>query len=75
MIRDLVEAMNNHPTFSLVVKESNNYFRGLTYEFMENYIAANDKAERIMDEFNALRYGGTSLRIKEICGEQRGRVK
>ena len=57
--RDLLEAMNNHPTFAVKVRETNNYYRGLTYEFMENYIAANDYNGKIMDDFNELRYANT----------------
>ena len=55
------QVRKDYPDFAIVVKTVRNkadHFKGLTYDFMEKYIASHDDAEARMAEFNDLR--GTS---------------
>ena len=55
---ELREYMNIYPTFTIDIKapaKRKVEFRGLTYEYMKNYIKKNDDEDgKIMAEFNAL---------------------
>lgn len=54
----LQQVRQDYPTFAIVVKTVRNkadHFKGLTYDFMEKYIASHDDAEARMAEFNDLR--------------------
>jgi hypothetical protein len=55
------QVRKDYPDFTIVVKTVRtkaDHFKGLTYDFMEKYIASHDDAEARMAEFNDLR--GTS---------------
>ena len=55
------QVRKDYPSFTVVVKTVRtkaDHFKGLTYDFMEKYIASHDDAEARMAEFNDLR--GTS---------------
>ena len=60
---DAYEAMQkviqDNPGFRVVVKKAPkikaNHYKGLTYDFMEKYIASHDDAEARMATFNSLR--------------------
>ena len=65
----LQEARRDYPTYKEVVKtstaKSKESFKGLTYKYMEKYIAAHDNEDKtIMAEFEMLR--GTSAEAKEM---------
>ena len=52
------KVLQDNPGFRVVVKASKvkaDLFKGLTYEFMEKYIASHDDAEARMAEFDDLR--------------------
>lgn len=55
----LQEARKDYPTYKVAVKtstaKSKESFKGLTYEYMEKYIAARDENKSIMAEFEMLR--------------------
>jgi len=70
--RDLQAARRDNPTYKVVVKtgtsKSKESFKGLTYDYMERYIAAHDDENKtIMAEFEMLR--GTSEEAKEALAE------
>ena len=57
---ELAEKVAHHPNFKLVVKEQKKHnskpkrtYDGLTFEFMEKYIAIQDDAKRAMREYEA----------------------
>lgn len=53
----LKEARNDFPTFKVVTNKTaskSNGFKGLTLEYMENYIKGHDTDNEIMSEFNIL---------------------
>jgi len=54
---ELKDAKADFPTFRVVAKASsrNKTFKGLTFDFMETYIAAHDDAERRMETFNDMK--------------------
>lgn len=56
---DLMAARRDFPNYKVVVKSSSarkkDSFKGLTYNFMEQYINAHDNAEANLASFNALR--------------------
>lgn len=56
----LQAARSDYPTYSVVtrtIKKNKNKesYRGLTYEYMENYIAAHANAKEVMEEYKELR--------------------
>ena len=54
----LQQVRKDYPTFTIVVKTVRakaDRFKGLTYDFMEKYIASHDNADERMAEFNDLR--------------------
>ena len=54
----LQKARKENPDFAVVVKSARtkvDHFKGLTYDFMEKYIASHDNADERMAEFNDLR--------------------
>lgn len=54
----LMQARKDHPDYRVVVKsaaKSHEHFKGLTYEFMEKYIASHDDDGENMAMFNDLR--------------------
>ena len=58
--KTLKEIMMIHPTYSLVKREirknpQKESYRGLTYEYMQNYIASHDNAEKRLAIYNELR--------------------
>ena len=58
--KTLKEIMTVHPTYSLVKREirknpQKESYRGLTYEYMQNYIASHDNAENRLAIYNELR--------------------
>ena len=68
----LQEARKDYPAYKAVVKASTakgkESFKGLTYEYMEKYIAAHDDEDKtIMAEFEMLR--ATSDEAKEALAE------
>lgn len=76
----LQEARKDYPAYKVVVKASTSKgkerFKGLTYEYMEKYIAAHDDENKTkMTEFEMLR--GTSKEAKEMSAAARpyGEVK
>lgn len=68
---DLRQAMNDNPNYKVVVnkrKSASTSYKGLTYDFMENYIKAHDDENgTTMAEFNSLR--ATSEEAKAIGAE------
>lgn len=69
--KTLQEARKDYPTYKVVVKssasKSKESFKGLTYEYMEKYIAAHDEDKSIMAEYEMLR--ATSDEAKEALAE------
>ena len=67
----LRQARNDNPNFRVVVikrKTSSNALKGLTYEYMENYINAHDdESKSIIAEFNDLR--AKSEDAKAACAD------
>lgn len=68
----LQEARKDYPTYKIIVKtsttKSKESFKGLTYEYMEKYIAAHDDENKaIMAEYEMLR--ATSDEAKEALAE------
>ena len=66
----LRQAMNDNPNFKVIInkrKTAATSFKGLTYDFMENYIKAHDDDGSTMAEFNNLR--ATSDEAKAISAE------
>ena len=54
----LLQARKDHPGYRVVVKsvaKSRDHFKGLTYDFMERYIASHDNDGKNMEMFNDLR--------------------
>ena len=54
----LQQVRKDYPSFTVVVKTVRtkaDHFKGLTYDFMEKYIASHDDADARMKEFNDLR--------------------
>ena len=54
-------AINDLPDFQVVVKEPiihRTYTKGLTYEFMTQYISQSDVDGSLMEEFQAMRWHG-----------------
>ena len=53
--RDLLEARRDYPSFKVIIvakKTARPKYKGLTYEYMENYIATHDNdAKSIMSQF------------------------
>ena len=73
----LQQVRKDYPDFAIVVKTVRtkaDHFKGLTYDFMEKYIASHDDAEARMAEFNDLRatsdeaqaFGAEALSYGEI---------
>lgn len=64
----LQEARKDYPTYKVVTKtsasKSKESFKGLTYEYMEKYIATHDGEKTIMAEYKMLR--GISAEAKEM---------
>lgn len=70
--RELRAARNDFPGFKVVIKQTaakkNDHFKGLTYEYMERYIAAHDDdAKSTMKKFLDLR--GVSDEAREALAE------
>ncbi len=64
----LREARNDNPNFRVVVikrKTASSSFKGLTFEYMEKYIASHDEDGSIMAEYKDLR--GKSAAALEAC--------
>ena len=61
-------AMSDLPDFTVTVKMTlkprRTYMKGLTYEFMEAFIALNDEDGSIMQDFQCLRQGCSYAEIK-----------
>ena len=56
--KDLQAARADYPTYKVVTKaapKKKDSFKGLNYEYMENYIKTHNNAEEIMNKYNALR--------------------
>ena len=56
----LQEARRDYPSYQVILrsikkKEDKESYRGLTYQYMENYIATHANAARIMEEYKELR--------------------
>ncbi len=72
----MVKVLQDNPGFRVVVKKAPkaDRYKGLTYDFMEKYIASHDDAEARMAEFNDLRatsdeavaFGAEALSYGEI---------
>ena len=69
---ELATKVAKHPDFELVIKEQKKRiskpkktYDGLTFEFMEQYIAIHDDAERVMREFKAAKntYKGLKMSV------------
>ena len=69
---ELATKVAKHPNFKLVVKEQKKHiskpkkvYDGLTFEFMEQYIAVHDDAESVMREFKAVKntYKGLKMSV------------
>lgn len=76
--QELRKARNDFPDFKVVVKrpatKKNDHFKGLTYEYMERYIAAHDDdAKSTMKKFLDLR--GESDEAKEALAESRSYIE
>lgn len=66
----LKDVQNDNPGFTIEIKGAKNKreaFKGLTYEYMEKYIAAKDKDGTIMAEYEMLR--GISKEAKALLVE------
>ncbi len=60
----LRSAINDLPDFKVVIKETvanRTYTKGLTYEFMKQYISKRDEDGSLMEEFQAMRWRGYSI--------------
>ena len=71
------QVRKDYPSFTIVVKTVRtkaDHFKGLTYDFMEKYIASHDDADKRLAEFNDLRgksdeallFGAEALSYGEI---------
>lgn len=69
---ELATKVAKHPAFELVIKEQKKrinkpkkVYDGLTFEFMEQYIAIHDGAESVMREFKAVKntYKGLKMSV------------
>ena len=62
---ELKAARSEFPTFKVVTnttsRKSKDSFKGLTYEFMENYIKSRSNSEDIIQEYNNMREIGKSV--------------
>ena len=61
-------AMHDLPDFEVVIKVTakprRTYMKGMTYEFMESFIARNDEDGSIMRDFEILRQGCSYFDVK-----------
>ena len=66
--RSLRAVMHDLPSFEVVVKATarprRTYTKGLTYEYMESFIARNDEDGSIMRDFEILRQGCSYFDVK-----------
>ena len=67
---ELATKVAKHPDFKLVVKEQKKHiskpkkvYDGLTFEFMEQYIAIKDDAERVMRVYEAVKNTSKSMKM------------
>lgn len=67
---ELATKVVKHPDFKLVVKEQKKHiskpkkvYDGLTFEFMEQYIAIKDDAERVMRVYEAVKNTSKSMKM------------
>lgn len=67
---ELATKVAKHPTFELVIKEQKKrinkpkkVYDGLTFEFMEQYIAIKDDAERVMRVYEAVKNTSKSMKM------------
>ena len=63
--KTLREVMDNHPDYAILKREikknpQKESYRGLTYEYMDNYIASHDESGEIMKTY-------TELRLRAEC--------
>ena len=62
---ELKAARSEFPTFKVLIKttsrKAKDSFKGLTYEFMENYIKSRSNSEDIIQEYNQMREIGKSV--------------
>ena len=65
---ELRAVMRDLPDFTVMVKAApkprRSYMKGLTYEFMESFIALNDEDGSIMQDFLCLRHGCSYAEVK-----------
>ena len=72
------QVRKDYPDFAIVVKTVRNkadHFKGLTYDFMEKYIASHDDAEARMAEFNDLRGKSEEAQAYGAAAHSYGEIK
>lgn len=72
------QVRKDYPDFAIVVKTVRtkaDHFKGLTYDFMEKYIASHDDAEARMAEFNDLRGTSDEAQAYGAAAHSYGEVK
>ena len=74
----LLQARKDHPGYRVVVKsvaKSRDHFKGLTYDFMERYIATHDNADENMAMFNDLRATSEEAQLLGADAASYGEIK
>ena len=72
------QVRKDYPDFTIVVKTVRtkaDHFKGLTYDFMEKYIASHDDSEARMAEFNDLRGTSDEAQAYGAAAHSYGEVK
>ena len=72
------QVRKDYPTFTIVVKTVRtkaDRFKGLTYDFMEKYIASHDNADERMAEFNDLRATSEEAQLFGVESLSYGEIK
>ena len=74
----LQQVRKDYPDFTIVVKSVRNkadHYKGLTYDFMEKYIASHDNADERMAEFNDLRATSEEAQLFGVESLSYGEIK
>ena len=74
----LQQVRKDYPSFTIVVKTVRtkaDHFKGLTYDFMEKYIASHDDAEARMAEFDNLRGKSEEAQLLGAAAHSYGEIK
>ena len=74
----LQQVRRDYPNYPVVVKATKtkaDHFKGLTYDFMEKYIASHDNADERMAEFNDLRATSEEAQLFGVEALSYGEIK